>query len=270
MTKLPRGLAATFLAFALSNAAHAVPIYFDFTGTITGSSAGNSEPNGPMPSLDGFQPGATISGGFNFESDRLYDAGTFGSQHIWIDWQPTNLAAPLAFLDFNGLNVSIPAFSGQNYSDITFNGGCTPQGCPPNTGENFILFASSMDHDSIPPDFTGNYSITSIMFFSLASNSLPDYPWFESFDYFDDTTVDPFSIVSLPLYDTFGLYATADYTCVVGSCTSQNLQMQFSTDSFTRGIGERVSVPEPGTLGLMAAAGLGLLLFGRRRRLLQR
>ena len=67
---------AAFLALVssgLSGAAGATPFYFDFTGMI-----GAGTPDA-----------AAISGGFTFDTDRLYEPTLpVATQRQWIDWQP--------------------------------------------------------------------------------------------------------------------------------------------------------------------------------------
>ncbi len=259
--------AAGAVVTAFMGVAQAVPIYFDFTGTMTGNSATSIGPDGNVPATEGYSLGGSISGGFTFETDRLYPSDIPPNGRIWVDWQPVDPAEPLAFLSFGGRDVSLPQYTGLNYTDMSFGDNCTPDGCPPGINEGFSLFASSADQPFIDADFTGTFRTSSVMVFSTAETRVPDFPYYETFDYFDLSAIDPYSIVTLPLYETLGLYVEETDTCVSGSCTYSNLTFSFSLDSVTRGVGPRaIAVPEPDTLGLFAAAGAGFLLFGRRRR----
>jgi hypothetical protein len=265
MKRIVAAAGAALIAMSLVGTAQAVPIYFDFTGTITGASYSYPLPAGAPTTVEGYALGEAVSGGFNFETDRLYDAGTFGFQHSWVDWQPANLTEPLTFLSFGGRDVALPVYpSGSNYTYISFVDACTPT-CNPGWMENFNLFTTSTDQEITTADFTGTTHRSSLFVSSAAYFSVPDYPYSEHFDYFDGATVDPLSIVSLPLFTMIGIYSEETVNCVAGACTNQSLQFNFSLDSVSRGVGPRTSVPEPGTLGLLGAAAFGLLLFGRRR-----
>jgi hypothetical protein len=265
MKRICHGAGAAFIAVSFAGTAQAVPLYFDFTGTTTGYSYTYPSPDGSPTTVDGYALGETVTGGFNFETDRLYDAGTFGFQHSWVDWQPANLTEPLTFLSFGGRDVSLPAYpDGSKYTVVSFVDACTPT-CNPGWQDNFNLFTTSIDQEITTADFTGTTHRSSLFVSSAAYTIVPDYPYQEGFDYFDGATVDPFSIVSLPLFNMIGIYSEETVNCVAGACTNQSLQFNFSLDSVTRGIGPRASVPEPGTLGLFGMTALIALRLRRRR-----
>jgi hypothetical protein len=245
-------LAAT-CSLGFAGTASAVPIHFDFTGTITG-----------VENLEGAIAGAAISGGFTFETDRLAAGHAPGSpQYSWVDLEPEGLIEPYAFLNFGGREVAYPSAAIGNYAVINFFDACTPI-CAPFNVENFGMFAST--GHSAAPDFTGLMQHSSFYFASAALTRLADPPFIEAFDYFDGAQVDPTSIVTLPLYDLAGFYSQGTMDCVSGGCVNiAPGSLGFTIDSVTRGIGAR-AVPEPGTLGLLVAGLAGLLLFRRRVR----
>jgi hypothetical protein len=227
---LARAIAAA-VSLAFAGIAQAVPMYFDFTGTV----------------LD---TGAAISGGFNFESDRMVPLGPDGSQSSFIDWQPADVTDPLAFLNFDGQTVSIPQYA-VNYSMVTFLEGC-PGSCSPALGEFFYLAAYT--NELLPADGIGTLRNDSISIFAFGDGEV---------DYFNGDTATPTGIVNLPLYNLLGSYYQNVATCVADGCTYTDVDMRFSIDTVTRGIGPR-SVPEPGTLGLFGAALAGLFFVRRR------
>jgi hypothetical protein len=239
---------SALLSLGLSGAASATPFWFDFTGTISG----------------GVNDVGPISGGFTFDTDRLYEPTLpVSSQRQWIDWMPTNLGEPLAFLDFGGESRTFPAGAGTNYGLISFVDACDINGCQPNSLENFSLFFSATDQ-VMSPDFTGTARTTTFYFSSAALTTLPDFPYIHTFDYFDLAQVDPTSIVSLPLHTMFGSYSETTFNCVLGACETADFRsFGVTVDDVTRGIGPR-EVPEPGTLVLMVA-GLGGIFLIRRR-----
>jgi hypothetical protein len=251
-----RRATAAALALGFAGLAQAVPLYFDFTGTVVGET---------VPPMDGGEVGNAVSGGFTFETDRLFPTSPAplgdGFQHTFVDWQPTGLTEPFAFLNFGGRSLTWPNYE-SNYSLISFGEACSPSGCAPQTGENFNLQAHSQDIWN--PDFTGTMHSSFLFFMSAAQTRIPDFPFFEYFNYFDPEDIVPTAIVTLPLYDLVGVYAETVSSCVAGACTTiEDRQFGFSIDSVSRGEGPR-SVPEPGTIGLLGAA--LFLCFALRRR----
>jgi len=246
---VPAALAA-IVSLGLCNAASATPFYFDFTGMISG----------------GVNDTGPISGGFTFDTDRLYEPPLpVSGQRQWIDWMPANLAEPLAFLNFGGESLTFPSGAGTNYGLISFVDACDINGCQPNSLENFSMFVSATDQE-MTPDFTGTARTTNFYFSSAALMTLPDFPYVQTFDYFDLARVDPTSIVSLPLYNMFGSYSETTFSCIQGACESSDFRsFGITVDNVTRGTGSR-SVPEPGPVGLVAAGLIALFwLRGRRR-----
>lgn len=228
---LARAVAAAALSLGFAGSAQAVPMYFDFTGTVLGT-------------------GEVVSGGFNFESDRMLDLGPSGSQYSFVDWQPTDLTEPLAFLNFDGQTVSIPRYA-VNYGMVTFSEGC-PGSCSPYLGEFFSVAAYT--NDLLPADGIGTLRNESISIFAFGDGEI---------DYFNGATAMPVDIVSLPIYNVVGSYYQQVSICDAGGCTHSGKELQFQIDTVTRGIGPR-SVPEPGPLGLFGAAVAGLFFVRRR------
>jgi hypothetical protein len=248
-----RAALAAACSLAITHTAGASPIYFDFVATITA-----------VDGVAGAEVGATIRGGYTFETDRLVSMhGAGDPNYSFQDWQPANLAAPYAWLDFGGHELTFPAGTGLNFAAINFFDACRPV-CEPQSAENFNIFVSS---DSAPlAGFTGTMENTGFYFASAAFTRLPGEPFIQPFDYFDLAQVDATSIVSLPLYDTVGFYSESTLSCVEGGCASVGARsMTYSIQSVTRGIGAR-AVPEPRSLGLLAAGFAGLLLVRRRAR----
>jgi hypothetical protein len=227
------------LAFGSAGVAQAVPIHFDFTGTVSQAS--------PTIGL-----GTAVSGEINLETDRLLSLPPppDGIQYSFVDWQPTGLTEPLAFIDFAGTHHEVPAYS-TNYAGVNFADGCQPL-CNTGWSENFNVGAYTQDTWSA--NFTGQLRSSNITLYNTYQNQVPDFPYFEGYDAFEGATAVPLDTTTLPLAYLDGIYYESIADCVNGNCTSGSSDyFVFRVDNLTRGVGPR-AVPEPGTLGLLASA----------------
>lgn len=242
------------LAFALGylGIAQAVPIHFEFTGTV----AQGTEQT-PI--------GTAISGGFLFETDRMttFSVDSPPPSRHWVDFGPP---ATVGTITVGSRAVEFPSLGGLNYGAIAFTDVCDgPDNCLANWyAENFLLYAFTGETPS--EGYTGTYRSMSMSFVSDAVLHFPDFPYTQPYDYFDLDEIDVLSILTLPLLDLSGSFVEFVYDCVAGQCESAGgEQVYFTIDSVQRYAGDRPTpVPEPGTLGFMGVALAGMIALRRR------
>jgi len=247
-----RALCAVALA-GLSASASAVPIYFNFTGTVNQADGSFAQ--------SGLE-GAAVSGGFVFQTESL--TRMLSPDLGMVQYFDESMSGSNAFLNIGTRSIAFPYYPQGHINNIVFaDTVCNDVvfHCSPADFERFHLVASSLDDDFATvssPDYIGTHR--------RAHLGVMAYDWRVA-NYFDWSTVGPVDIVSLPFESIGGYYSESTYVCPGDTfCTSSGGGISFTIDSVTRGFGPATSVPEPGALGLLGAAGLGLLLFGRRHR----
>jgi hypothetical protein len=246
MQRIFAGASFAIAIAVLGGNAAAVPIQFNFQGINTGSTL--------MP--EGSVQGQTISGGFSFETDLLVRRNL-----VPAEFGAVFEGEAQGFLSFGDRTVSYPVYGTYNYGSILFYDGCRSLDCPSDEDEfNLELFSAEQSPETLASGFTGTYR-ASLLRFSSAKDFLSPS------DLFDGATVNPTAIVDLPISAVpSGVYIELLYQCESGQCTGGQVPgFGFEVTSVTRSTGTYTSVPEPGSLGLLGAAGLGLLLLGRRR-----
>jgi hypothetical protein len=236
---------------ALSGNALAVPIYFDFTGTVF--TASGSYANSGLE-------GTAVSGGFAFETGDL--TPFLAPDLAFAQYFDGPNRSSTAYFHSAALDVSLPLHPQNGSAGIFFTDtDCShlPY-CSPRSDWYEGFQVSGTWGDEYTPGYVGQLHLSAFGVSSL------DYDWanFASFDWASATPID---IVSRPLANVYGSYGDTLYTCGVdGSCTSESPGIfEFSIDSVTRGIGPRAAVPEPDTLALFALGFAGLLVIRRRR-----
>jgi hypothetical protein len=253
---MKRALARSLCTIGLAGfgmSASASPIYFDFVATVTATMGSFSN--------RGLE-GNIITGGFVFESDNLTQfANPDFTSMVYDDRNPV---PGFAHLNVGGFSAAFPIFSEDNEVAMAFRDFCDGDLCrEPYYVDALELYAGS---STLPietwaaPGFVGSFQK-----FTLSMTALGD-------DFLSWANATPEDIVSLALPDTYrgspamgGGYTDRTYNCTDGAFCSVPIdnEIGFTIESVTRRVGPR-AVPEPGTLGLMAFAFAGLLVFRRR------
>ena len=250
MKRIISGVLCVIVLAGVSRTASAVPVYFEFTGSITGTMGSYA--------ASGLE-GTAISGGFYFETDGLtQDANPWST--VYSD---PSASGVFASLNFGTTSITFPIHPEANVMSMAFRDFCDGSLCDePYLGDAIELYAST---STVPfetrtaPGFVGQFFETKMTVTAYQYRG----------DFLDAEQVVPTDLVSLPLPEVFGGYSERLYTCNGGGGCNIPVDngVSFAISSVSRGVDVR-SVPEPGTLGLSVAAGFGLLLLGGRRRVI--
>jgi hypothetical protein len=262
---LVRGAAAA-ITLGFAGLAQAVPIYFDFTGTV------NNVYGSTSPSPNASLLGQSYSAGFTFETDRLFstELGNHPLSANLVDFGNPGPDASSTHLTIGGETYAFPSQPYQ-YTMMNFNDACSPAppSCTPQWAEDVVLYGFTTDQPLDASTATGTFHASMLMFSSIVPivtdpfNPLYGMP---AFDYFDVLAgVDPTLLLTLPMYEMFASFATTETVCGNGDCvTGSSEYVQMSVTGVTRGLAA-TAVPEPGTLGLLGVALAGILFLRRRR-----
>jgi hypothetical protein len=245
--KTVRALTASLLFAGSAGFAQAVPIYFDFTGTVTSAPAGSSS-----------TVGSAVSGSFEFETDAVYAAVGSPPQQVLIDYEATpGTLRSDANLDIGGAAFDALQRSTARYVMMQFTDCNLSLECAAVSGDSFMLYAHSTEEAAFNAAFTGTYMSSSLMLLSLGAAGV---------DYFNYAAgANPLLLLTAPVGDFYAQYTESLFTCVLGSCqnTSSEAHM-FTVDSFSRGVRATTDVPTPGPLVLLGGS-LALIWLSRRR-----
>ena len=240
--------AAAAFASLLTSVASAVPIRFDFTGTVTSATSDSVS-----------LLGQSVSAYMSFETEGLVFS-TSSSPVTSLNYvdKPT---VPGPSLFSSGVSVggnALPVQGLRNEGRVNFFDGCTPE-CPPQIGEAFSIWTSSqsLPYTELP---NGRYYDVAFTFLALAPY---DPMWGTFSNYFDVTPdLDVTSVLTLPIFDTAAFYDATIWDCVEGACSSSRSFLAFDFDTITR---SSTPVPEPGTFALFGVALAGMFVMRRRR-----
>lgn len=261
---LGRALLAAGLSVA-AGAAHAVPIIFDFTGTVSGGTRYDDFVN-QVGSTDLSTDGQVVTGQIVIETDGLLRSSQSQTNGTRISYDDAITDAADLFtskLFIAGVEYDVGLHSGDNGRLSAFDSSGVPNciGCTP-AADSLSLFDSSSDHWSLagsPPPPPGQYYSRRL--------SLTWQPADGRADFIDSSSgIEALDFVSLieGLVPT-GRYSELTLGCEGLMCTiDRAVDTRFTISSLTA---HTPSVPEPGTLALFAA---GLLGAGFARRSLMK
>jgi hypothetical protein len=265
--KTPRAALIAILSSTACTQAFAVPIVFEFTGSITGRYT--QVVSGELFS-DETQNGVAYSASLTIDSDLLQSKpvyNDYGYKKVQEYVDPEfSTPAVVGSLTLGSEVIDLRPYSG-NAGNVAFGdslgaiGGCNPQ-CD-GLGDSLAINANSRapDPTSVAAGLTGSSRVLS-------------FGAYEDWDLFDPTkngnlfSLDGLSVdqlVSMSLPNAYLSYSDVYWSCGGTSCVqAPSTTTTFSIDTMTRRV---ASVPEPGTLALFA---LGLFgVAGVRRRRLQ-
>lgn len=248
--------AALFVAI-LSAPASAIPIAFDFSGVVQRRTIYDNGTS--TEDLSGQGQSFTARVVIDTSLMTLSQLDTYGGGRS--HWQSTDfLPAPSEMsIDINGAPLAVPLYDLNAYS-VTALDGRLPPGCP---GCGISDSVQLLWRSQQTPPAVGQQRASTFSFAAFEMSPNSDSPTYVNLD----TPFDLDSLLTIPLPNLELQFGTTIFDCQgVNLCfLSYNETTWFTTTAVTRTDLSNVSVPEPGTLGLLAAALLGVS-FGRRRR----
>src|SRR5690349_9274211 len=266
--KTPRAALITIVLSAACTQAYAVPIVFEFTGTITGRYT--QVPSGELFS-DDTQNGVAYSASLTIDTELLlakpvYNDYGYSRVQEYVDPEFMKPAVK-GSLQLGDEVIDLRPYS-RNAGNVAFGdslgaqGGCNPL-CLDGVGDSLAINANSRAPE---PTFPSEGVIGSSRVLSFGA--------YEDWDISDPTkngnlfSLDGLSVeelVSMPLPNAYLSYSDVYWSCGGSSCIqAPSTTTTLSIDTLTRRV---ASVPEPGTLALFALGLIGVAgVRGRRLR----
>lgn len=249
---------AALFAAILATPASAIPIAFDFSGVVQRRSVYD---HGTITDdFSGAGQSFTARVVIDTSLMTLSQLDTFpgGRSH----WQSTNFlpAPPELSIGINGAPFAVPLYDLNAYS-VTAQDGQLPPGCSVCGVSDSVslLWRSQQTPPAVGQQLASTFSFTA---YEVSPNSAsPSYINL-------DTLFDLDSLMTMALPNLVLQFGTTIFDCEgVNLCFANYSETTwFTTTAVTRADLSQVSVPEPGTLGLLAATLLGVGLGRRRRR----
>lgn len=264
--KTPRAALITILLSAACTQAYAVPIVFEFTGTITGRYT--QVLSGELFS-DDTQNGVAYSASLTIDTDLLRARPVhddYGYSRVQ-EYGESEFLQPAVqgSLKLGEEVIDLRPYS-RNAGNVAFGdslgarGGCNPL-CLDGVGDSVAINANARAPEPTYP-FEGVVGSSRVLSFGA----------YEDWDILDPTkngnlfNLDGLSVdqlVSMSLPNAYLTYSDVYWSCGGNSCTqAPSTTTTFSIDTMTRRVS---SVPEPGTLALFAVGLIGVAGVGRRR-----
>jgi hypothetical protein len=248
---------------SLAAAAHAVPISIEFSGTVRETVRTE---NG-IQSSDSSRNGQSVSGFFLLETEGL-ERGTFessfGSTIQYADRETPNLVS--AGLSIGGISYDIASFPNTS-GFVSFFDGIPPGDCSGGCAWGPDYFGIVLNsHEPLPIPMSDRQVLSHALAFSSSDSRSVSDPLFGSYLNFEDRDYTPLDLVSLPLMSIFAYFGEAVTVCSISEerCrVTQQVATYFDITDVTRSV---VSVPEPGSFGLLSGCLLMLTLTASRRR----
>jgi len=237
--------AVAALAVGFAGVSQAIPVQFDFSGTVDDGTRG--------------------TGQFIIETDGLVQLAFGGPdypQKTFTDLLgPQNRPTPiLGSFTANSTTYDLGSYLPGGNGNVNFVDVCRPD-CLPGWSENWSLSLYQQDFPYASPQPAGGYTYRSLYFISQTPY---DIDHTQSFDFLDNSVTRPEDILTLPLLQLGAVFYEETVNCSTGVCSRvRNVEYHVNVDTVTRGV-VSTSVPEPGTLTLFAAALAGLFFVRRR------